>query len=283
VAGEVRELDVDTGALRLAVRDHPGGEPAVVCLHGLASNARWWDLVAPRLAPRRVIALDLRGHGRSDKPDDGYDYPTVVGDVRGAVRTLGVGPVVAAGHSWGASVALWWAAEHAEEVRAVVCVDGGVGDLRGYFGDTWERARVTMRPPDLQGLDPSALRGFVARMNLAGDGDVDAAVDILRANFEDMGDGRLRPRLRVERHMKIAYELYHLDASRLYAGVQCPVLFVLASRDGVDARREAVETALSMLPRGSEVRWVDGIHDLPVQRPAAVAAAMQEFLGRIGL
>jgi len=279
----MRELEVDAGALRLSVRDHPGDGPPVVALHGLASNARWWDLVAPRLAPRRVVAVDQRGHGRSQRPDDGYDFPTVVGDARGVVRALGLGPVVVAGHSWGASVALWWAAEHPGEVGAVVCVDGGVGDLRRHFGDTWEKARVTMRPPQLDGIDPSQLRQWVVGSGLAGDGDVDAAVEILRGNFEDAGGGRVRPRLHVDRHMRIAYELYHLDTHALLARVQSPALFVLAGRGPADSRRDMVDAVLPQMPSGSEVRWIDGIHDLPVQRPAQVADAIVEFLAPLGL
>lgn len=50
------------GRARLSVREHPGGRPALVCLHGLASNARWWDLVARQLSPRfRIVAPDARG------------------------------------------------------------------------------------------------------------------------------------------------------------------------------------------------------------------------------
>lgn len=283
MAGAVGELEVDAGALRLSVRDHPGREPAVVALHGLASNARWWDLLAPRLAPRRVVAVDQRGHGRSDKPDDGYDFASVVADAEGVARSLGLGPAVAAGHSWGASVALAWAAADPDGVPAVVCVDGGVGDVRGYFGDSWEAARTAMRPPDLDGITAAVLREWVAHSGLAGDGDVEAAVDILRGNFEDVADGRLRPRLSVERHMKIAYELYHLDSRELLARVQRPVLFVLAARGDADPRRGAVADALSRLPAGSAVRWVQGIHDLPVQRPVEVAGAMVEFLAELGL
>ena len=48
--------------VKLACREHPGGPPAVLALHGLASNARWWDLVAARLQ-MRLVAPDLRGHG----------------------------------------------------------------------------------------------------------------------------------------------------------------------------------------------------------------------------
>jgi len=277
-----REYRVDAGALRLSVRDHAGDGPPVVCLHGLASNARWWDLVAPRLAPRRVVAVDQRGHGLSDKPDGGYDFDTVVADARGVVASLGLGPVAVAGHSWGASVALAWAAADPDGVRAVVCVDGGVGDLRRYFGDSWAVAEKAMRPPDLVGVEAPALRGWVSRSGLAGDGDPAAAEEILRGNFETMRDGRLRPRLRVERHMRIAYELYHLDSASLLSGVTQPVQLLLAERDGSDARHAAAEAAVRSLPRGSELRWIEGIHDLPVQRPGEVAGAMVEFLSGQG-
>jgi pimeloyl-ACP methyl ester carboxylesterase len=165
----------------------------------------------------------------------------------------------------------------------VVCVDGGVGDLRRHFGATWEEASTAMRPPDLVGVEPSMLRDWARRSQLAGDGDPAVAAEILRGNFEELARGRLRPRLRVERHMKIAYELYHLDSAALMQRVACPVLFVLASRDGADARRDAVQSALATLPRASAVRWVDGIHDLPVQRPAEVAAAMLAFFEQHGL
>lgn len=276
------EYPVTVGALSFSVRDHPGTAPAVVALHGLASNARWWDLVAPLLAPRRVVAVDQRGHGLSSRPEAGYDFASVAGDVRGVAAALGLGPCVAMGHSWGAAVALAWASADAD-VRAVVCVDGGVGDLRGHFGATWEQAAVAMRPPELRGVPESALRGWVERSGLAGSGDVAAAVQVLRGNFEEAPGGGLQPRLAVERHMQIAYALYHLDSASLLARVRVPVLFVLARRGDGDARVDAVAAALRVLPAGSDVRWIDGMHDLPVQRPGEVATAVGEFLRGLDL
>ncbi|HXA27711.1 MAG TPA: alpha/beta hydrolase [Candidatus Angelobacter sp.] len=280
------EYTVPVDGLTLSVRDHPGEAPPVVALHGLASNARWWDLVAPLLQPRRVVAVDQRGHGRSTRPESGYDFDAVVGDLRGLAGAMGLGPCVAMGHSWGASVALAWAAADAAGVRAVVCVDGGVGDLRGFFGATWEKAAVAMRPPELRGIEESTLSSWVARSGLAGDGDPAAAVHALRGNFEEAAGGGLRPRLSVERHMQIAYALYHLDSAALYAQVRVPVLFVLATRGGVagaDPRAAAVDAALAVLPAGSGVRWVDGGHDLPVQRPREVAGAVSSFLAGLAL
>jgi pimeloyl-ACP methyl ester carboxylesterase len=280
------EYTVPVGELTLSVRDHPGEAPAVVALHGLASNARWWDLVAPLLQPRRVVAVDQRGHGHSSRPESGYDFDALVGDVREVARALELGPCVAMGHSWGASVALAWAAADPEGVRAVVCVEGGVGDLRGFFGGTWEKAAVAMRPPELRGIEESLLPAWVARSGLAGDGDPLEAARILRGNFEEAPGGGLQPRLSVERHMQIAYALFHLDNAALHARVRVPVLFVLAQRGGAgggDARASAVDAALSVLPAASGVRWVDGGHDLPVQRPREVASAVGEFLAGLGI
>src|SRR4029453_16181489 len=71
-----------TGSRRPAA-DWGGEGPAVLLLHGLASNARIWDGVGPRLvgAGLRVVALDLRGHGASDQPGSGYDFAIVGRDL----------------------------------------------------------------------------------------------------------------------------------------------------------------------------------------------------------
>src|SRR5690606_27415799 len=93
--------------LRLAYSEWPGQDPPFILVHGLASNRRIWDLVAPRLATRhRVIALDQRGHGESDKPERGYDYATVTADLEAFLDALGVARPILVGHSWGAGVVL---------------------------------------------------------------------------------------------------------------------------------------------------------------------------------
>ena len=83
---------ITIGGLRLHLRDWGGPDvpPAILLVHGLASNARIWDLLAPLLAPNfRLVAIDQRGHGVSDKPDDGYDLATIAGDLAGAIVALG--------------------------------------------------------------------------------------------------------------------------------------------------------------------------------------------------
>lgn len=282
----MREYEVDAGRIRLSVRDHAGGDPPVMCLHGLASNARWWDLVAERVAPdHRVIAVDQRGHGRSDRPDTGYGFDEVVADLHALVGQLGIGRMLVAGHSWGASVALSYAVAHPDSVLGAVCVDGGALNLRGHLGQSWEEAEARMTPPDLHNVTPDLLRGWVDGSALREGSDADTALEILRGNFEEYEPGRLRPRLTRDRHMQIARALFELDVPELLSRLARPALFIVADRptDPTFAERRAlVEEALVVLGPLAEVRWIEGVHDLPVQRPDQVATAILDFAARIG-
>ncbi|HET6792901.1 MAG TPA: alpha/beta fold hydrolase, partial [Acidimicrobiales bacterium] len=113
-----------------ALRAPEPAPAAFLLVHGLASNARLWDGVAESLAGRghACAAVDQRGHGRSDKPDDGYDLATACSDLRTVLASLRAGtdgfegPVVVVGQSWGATVVLELAYRHPDEVAAVVCV-----------------------------------------------------------------------------------------------------------------------------------------------------------------
>src|SRR5439155_1063508 len=80
---------------------------ALFLLHGLSSNARVWERVARRLPWRRVVALDMRSHGLSDRPLDGHHAPVdLVEDAAQAIRELALDRPLVAGHSWGAAIAL---------------------------------------------------------------------------------------------------------------------------------------------------------------------------------
>src|SRR3990172_1189951 len=77
------------------------GRP-VVLLHGLASNARIWELVAPELVLAGLVPLapDLRGHGLTDKPDGDYGFETYRRDLLAFLDAAQVERPVLVGHSW---------------------------------------------------------------------------------------------------------------------------------------------------------------------------------------
>ena len=153
MTAEATDRYVDLAGLRLHYRDWGGDGPPLVLLHGLASNCRIWDLVAPLLRSRfRVVAPDLRGHGQTEGPDDGYDFDTISGDVHGFLAALGLDSPILAGHSWGGNVVLHYAAGRPADVAGLVMVDGGLIEVSRIPGMTWERAQVMLAPPDFAGV-----------------------------------------------------------------------------------------------------------------------------------
>jgi pimeloyl-ACP methyl ester carboxylesterase len=107
------------------VEDHGRGVP-VVLLHGWPDSARLWRHQIPFLTGRgfRVIAPDLRGFGRSERPDEvaAYALRNAVADVTGILDALGIETAHVVGHDWGAAVAWLTAIMHPDRVRRLVAV-----------------------------------------------------------------------------------------------------------------------------------------------------------------
>lgn len=285
----VAEGFLPLNGLQLHYREWPGGGRPLLLLHGLASTCHIWDLVAPQLAAagHRVVALDQRGHGQSDKPDDGYDFATIVADDLAAIESLELTRPVVIGHSWGGNVAVELAAARPEAVSGLVLIDGGFSELQSRPGMTWERAEQMLAPPDLSSFTWERFVETAKQwsLGLVWSPEVEAAV---LANFEIGEDGRIRPRLRRDRHMRIVRALWEQRVSQLFPRVHCPVLLLPAMQQ-VEGRMaemtvrkmESVERALSLLARGSVVWLEDAIHDVPLQRPDLVANLIIEFAQKI--
>lgn len=102
--------------------------PPVVLLHGWACDSHDWSWQLPAFEQwARVVALDLRGHGRSSRAGTGYDLLNYVGDIRRAVDQLELKSSVLVGHSFGAVVATMLAQSAPELVRALIVVDPAYG------------------------------------------------------------------------------------------------------------------------------------------------------------
>lgn len=111
------------------------GEPLLL-LHGLGSSTRDWEYQVPYLAERyRVVTLDLRGHGASDKPPGPYSRRLFADDIARFIRSLDLAPAHVLGLSLGGFVACRLAMDHADLVRTLVMVNS-VPDLpRERFRD----------------------------------------------------------------------------------------------------------------------------------------------------
>ncbi|MFZ5819534.1 MAG: alpha/beta fold hydrolase [Chloroflexota bacterium] len=102
--------------------DHP--RRTFVFLHGFGGQASQWKYQLQGFSlENRVIALDLRGHGASDKPASKYDMPQMQADLEAALETLKVnGPFVLAGHSFGGAIATEFALNHPGQVEGLILI-----------------------------------------------------------------------------------------------------------------------------------------------------------------
>jgi len=247
----------------------------VLLVHGLASNALLWEGAAHELVDMGhvVKAVDLRGHGMSEKPDDGYDMQSVTKDVAGLLRTLaknGFERPVVAGQSWGGNVVVELAHKYPELVRGVVAVDGGFLELQEHFPQ-WEECSVKLRPPNLLGTPVSRMRGY---MEGAHPDWPKTGIDGSMANFEQLPDGTIRPWLTLDRHLMVLRGLWEHKPTHIYKDITVPVMFVPAEGPGgvfSETKRQAVERALHSVPK-VRVEWFSPAdHDLHAQHPVRFA------------
>lgn len=286
---ERRERFLSLDGLRFHAIDWGGPAKArlLVLLHGLASQSHIWDLVAPYLAERhRVVALDQRGHGLSDKPDEGYDFATVAADLGRFLDTEPFRQAVLIGHSWGGNVALEVAVRQPARVAGLVFVDGGFLEIGSRMD--WPAAEKLLEPPDLAGMP---LDAFTSELrDWLGPAWSETAASIVLHNFEVLPDRTLRPRMRKSNHMKVVRAIWEHRPSQLYAQVRCPVLMIPAvapaphderTRDFIAAKREAVALAERRLARGQTIWMEDTLHDIPLHRPQALAQAIDRFAARL--
>lgn len=276
---------LNVNGLRLHARDWAGAGQSVMLVHGLASNARIWDRVAPILARQfRVVALDQRSHGLSEAPADGdYSFDSICADLRGVVEALGSEKPVVVGHSWGASVALEYAARYPEAVRGIVLVDGGFLTLGKRM--TWPEAEERLAPPRLAGTPIAEFRERVKKFS--GENYSDELFDIILGNFEVLPGDTIRPHLAFESHLKIVRAMWEENAEQLYPQVHFPALFLPCippePHDEMTAqflhfKREGATLAERLMPQ-ARIEWlIDSIHDVPLQKPEEVAEKIRGFV-----
>lgn len=112
---------------KIHYKSYGKGKDAVVLIHGWTCNLDNWREQIPELSKRnRVIALDLPGHGQSDKPEIKYTMDLFANAVDAVMRDAKVDHAVLVGHSMGTPVARQFYRKYPQKTLAIVIVDGGL-------------------------------------------------------------------------------------------------------------------------------------------------------------
>ena len=246
--------------VRLAGLEFGGAGPSVLLLHGLAGYAGEWGETASSLTERwRVLALDARGHGESEREPADVSVAARVADVVFAVEELALAPVVLVGQSLGGITAMLVAAERPDLVRGLV-----LADTSPAADDDAAVERVA-----------GWLRGWPVPFPSR-----EAAIEFFGAEawadgLERREDG-LRPRFEVDVLERTLRETAGRSFWREWESIACPTLVVRAGK-GMVPSPEARAMA-DRLP-GAELVEIPGAgHDLHLDSPAEWRAAVTAFL-----
>ncbi|MFF5981034.1 alpha/beta fold hydrolase [Streptomyces olindensis] len=252
----------------------PDGSPGVLLLHGLMGRASHWAPTARWLSGRyRAVALDQRGHGRSDKPPQGsFTRDAYVDDAEAALEQLGLAPVVLIGHAMGALTAWQLAAKRPDLVRGLVICDMRASALGAASQREWDQWFKSWPLPFATLADVRKWFGeddpWVERPNPAR-GAFYAEV------MAESPDG-WRPVFEPEQMLR-SRETWVYDAHwEELTQVRCPAL-VVRGLDGELGRAEAQEM-VRVLPRGQYAEVADAGHLVHYDQPEAWRAAIEPFL-----
>jgi 3-oxoadipate enol-lactonase len=242
-----------------------GPEPLVL-LHGLGSSADDWFLQLPAFATHYFcVAVDLRGHGLSDKPEGNYTVGLFASDVAGLIRDLELAPAHILGLSLGGMVAQQLALAYPQMTRSLVLVNTLPGlwpPPREIVSIGLRRLPLTWRRPDMA----------VAAERIAEDLFPDPGTEFFRTQAE----------ARIAANDPDAYRRATLAVTRFWPGsalkrISCPTLIIAGDADRVvpSVYQARLRRAL---PHARFVSVPGAGHACNIDRPDVVNAAVLEFL-----
>jgi pimeloyl-ACP methyl ester carboxylesterase len=256
-------------AERLAYVDmgSPDGTP-VVLIHGYTDNARDWVPLIPYLSKSlRLIVVDIRGHGRSDKPECCYTRVDLAYDLKLLLDALHIERADIVGHSLGSIIAQTFAEVWPERTRQVVLISSTGGHKAGSPPPApkfdYAAAIRALKEP----IDPES--PFMIEW-WASPTPVDA--DFLRRQRRDAAAIPLRVWLAV-----LDQALIDTDLQRTLPRLKAPTLLIWGSQDPL-MEEEVRQTLIAALPQ-AEVKVFAGLGHNPFwEEPAQCAAVINEFL-----
>jgi len=273
----------DIGDLTVHYLDWGGDGEPLLALHGLASSANWYDIVARLLRDRyRLIAPDQRGHGQTTSAPSGYDWQTLSSDLAALLDHVGLEKVAVMGHSWGGNVATNFAANYPERVSRLIMIEGGFLDWTLVPGATWESFSHRVRPRDVTGNRQEFLDRLSNQMGAIWNSEIERIVQTMV--YEDE-EGQIQDILQPDNHAQVIRAMWDEPASMTLPRIECPALVVpagpLPERAGsefAETRRHMVEAAERNLKNG-RVYWVpETIHDIGYHKPQELARVIGDFL-----
>lgn len=246
---------VNRDGVNVYYEDHGSG-PAILLSHGYSSTSHMWEgQVAALSASHRVITWDMRGHGKTDSPDDqaAYSEEASVDDMAAILDECGVEQAVIGGLSLGGYMSLAFNVAHPQRTRALMLFDTGPGYNNPKAREGWnETTNRRAERFEERGLDALGQGSEVQRnRHSSADGLAKAARGML-AQFND----------RVIKSL---------------ADIELPTLLLVGAND--EPFLAATDYMEAKIPGATKVVIADAGHAANIDQPAPFNEAVSAFLG----
>ncbi len=259
---------------------HLGGTgPLLLCVHATGFHGRVWEPFVPCLREHySVVALDNRGHGDSDKPDDGYDWPRFGEDVLAVIDHLEASDVVGVGHSAGATALVFAEASRPGTFSRLVLMD------------------PTLLPPEFRSVAPSGFNPMSeqARRRRAIWNSTDEMMERLRSGTplaswrEDflrayvtygtspLADGTVQLKCPPDIEAQVYAGAPAHDGWDRLADISCPMLVLTGNSSHLWAGGRSEQLASQV--RNGRVEVIEGGHFFPMENPDDTCERVRSFL-----
>lgn len=264
---ETTLLPTTTPDVAIAVHRYGGTGPEVLLIHGIGSSSKdFAPVVGGLCAFCQPIALDLRGHGDSTRPELGYHYEDYVQDLTDVIAHLQLERPLIIGHSLGGIITLIWAAMHPDTPRALVIEDSPLRSGTG-FADAFEGWLT------LNALPQEAARAWYASQNPGW------SVETLDNRSFDMVNTK---RAAIEELQQAMLANRGLNAYPHIGTITAPLLFLVGDpAAGSMVNADDMDQLQHLLPQMEQVAFAGAGHTIHRSDPAAWLNAVRAFIERV--
>lgn len=286
----MHEMRVKTNQIELQVREYEREGDAVIFLHFGGANLMMWQRAISYFQDHyRLILVDLRGHGKSDRPETGYHIDEMARDVIGVMQHLKLERAHIVGSSMGAEVGLSIAANYPEKAISLVC-DGALSSEYGPYG-TWEGSEADFEEHVAQQLDKMQNTPETIYPS------VDALVQDRRQVFEKYGwwneyveamerygtykidEGKYATSFGGRAEVDYMKHYFRCRFEDYYRKVKCPLLMVSGGEED-ELEKVAMEGLRKLAAQGEIARVSGWIYPYGwLLDPEGVSKAIVKFLG----
>jgi len=288
----MHKLRLKANQIELQIREYEQAGDAIIFLHFSGANLMMWQRIIPYFqGSYHLILIDLRGHGKSDKPETGYHMDEMARDVIGVMHHLKLERAHIVGSSLGAELGLSLAVNYPHKVTSLVC-DGALSSEFGPYG-IWEGSETEFAAYVAHQLDK--MHNTPEKTYPS----VDALVDNRREVLEKYGwwneyveamerygavkldDVRFTQSFRKPAKINYMQYYFHYRFEDYYSKVKCPLLMLPGEDLLENAREKAVMQGLSALAGHAEIVEVNGwVHPYGwLLNPEDACKAILKFLG----